>query len=411
MRPLTANRPKVMLPVAGKPLLEHVLLAAKAAGVREAALVVHYKEAVVRSHFGDGAPLGMRLTYVHQAEPRGTGDAVLSASEHLRGEFLILSGDTLLDAKDVKALAGANGFAVGAKRVDDPRPYVVLVTRGSAEPAGSASRRGAPGSVGDDTVERIVEKSPHPPGNLANVGAYKANESLLAYLKGLKPSERGEIELTDAFNAAARERHEVRAVPVESWIDVGRPWDLLAANEALLRDLKPYAEGTVEKRVTLSGPVVVAEGAVVKDGSYVEGPVIIGAASRVGPNAYLRAGTVLVGKNHVGASSEVKNSILLEGANAPHLNYVGDSILGARVNLGAGTVTANLRFDHKPIKVLWSDGTLLETGRTKFGAVVGDDAQTGINVTLNVGAILGEGALVGPARRVDGYVAAGARLL
>lgn len=392
MRPLTANRPKVMLPVAGKPMLEHVLLAAKAAGVKEAALVVHYREEAVRGHFGDGARLGLKLTYVRQAQPLGTGDAVLAAADHVRGDFMLLSGDTLLDAKDMMALAAAKGLAVGAKQVADATPYGVLVTNGAV-------------------VERIVEKSPNPPGNLANVGAYKANESLLAYLKGLKPSVRGELELTDAFNAAARERHEVRAVPVESWIDVGRPWDLLAANEALLKDLQQRVDGVVEKRVTLNGPVVVEKGAMVKDGTYVEGPVIVGGGSKVGPNAYLRSGTVLVGKNHVGAGSEVKNSILLEGANAPHLNYVGDSILGARVNLGAGTVTANLRFDHKPIRVLWSDGSLLQTGRTKFGAVVGDDAQTGINVTLNVGAILGEGALVGPGRRVDGWVEAGARLL
>ena len=121
----------------------------------------------------------------------------------------------------------------------------------------------------------------------------------------------------------------------------------------------------------------------------------------VGPNAYLRNGTVLCGDNKIGASSEVKNSIMMHGAKAPHHNYVGDSVIGKLSNLGSGTKIANLRLDKNIIEVTHK-GEKIITGRKKFGAIIGDCVNTGINSSINAGTILGNSVNVGPNTLVSG---------
>jgi bifunctional UDP-N-acetylglucosamine pyrophosphorylase/glucosamine-1-phosphate N-acetyltransferase len=128
----------------------------------------------------------------------------------------------------------------------------------------------------------------------------------------------------------------------------------------------------------------------------------------VGPNAYLRGPVHIGAKCHVGAATELKASILMEGANAPHLNYVGDSILGPRVNLGAGTKVANLKVTPGTVKATGPNGKL-DTGRVKFGVCLGADVKTGINSSLNPGTLVGAGALIGAGVVVSGWVPPNAR--
>ncbi|HEX2021256.1 MAG TPA: glucose-1-phosphate thymidylyltransferase, partial [Candidatus Thermoplasmatota archaeon] len=141
--------------------------------------------------------------------------------------------------------------------------------------------------------------------------------------------------------------------------------------------------------------VIVAEGAVVKAGSYVEGPVYVGPKCVVGPNCHLRPGTVLLEGCKVGNAVEIKASLLMAGTHVAHLSYVGDSVLGERVNFGAATVVANLRHDGKTISVT-HDGARVDTGRRKLGVIAGDDVHTGINTSLNVGVVLPAGASTRP---------------
>ena len=177
-----------------------------------------------------------------------------------------------------------------------------------------------------------------------------------------------------------------------------------------MASMRGLVEGEIEKDVHMKGPVRVAKGALVKSGAYIEGPVYIGPDARVGPNCYLRASTHIGARCHVGAASEVKNSILFAHTNAPHHNYVGDSLLGSRVNLGAGTKIANLRFDQREIQVTIG-GARVSTGMRKFGAVLGDGVQTGINASIDAGSIVGPGALIGPGARASGSIEAGARVM
>lgn len=186
-------------------------------------------------------------------------------------------------------------------------------------------------------------------------------------------------------------------------------WEVLNRIGAYLADWfvgreGPIILGSVEPGAWLDGrQVYVGPGAVVEPGAYVRAPAIIGPGSVVRHGAYIR-GNVIVGKNCVvGHGTEVKNAVFLDGAQAPHFAYVGDSILGNRVNLGAGTVLANFKFGGTPVTVTWN-GRRLPTGLYKFGAVVGDDVETGCNAVLSPGTLVGPGSLVYPNATVRGVI-------
>jgi bifunctional UDP-N-acetylglucosamine pyrophosphorylase/glucosamine-1-phosphate N-acetyltransferase len=181
----------------------------------------------------------------------------------------------------------------------------------------------------------------------------------------------------------------------EGWFDVGRPWDLLEANRWVLSRAEHRVAGLVENGANLVGPVTVAESARVRSGAYVEGPALIDEGSDVGPNCFIRPFTSVGKKVRVGNACEVKNSILMDGVHVGHLSYVGDSIIGENCNLGAGTITANYRLDAGTVKMLVKDD-LVDTGRTKLGAVLGDNVKTGINALLMPGIKVGVNSLVGP---------------
>ncbi|WP_318570773.1 bifunctional sugar-1-phosphate nucleotidylyltransferase/acetyltransferase [Salinigranum marinum] len=380
MRPLTASRPKPMVPVADRPLVAHTIDAAVDAGASHLVLVVGYEADAVRSYFGDHYR-GVPVTFAVQTEQRGTADAVrVAAAELDDGPFVVLNGDALYDTPSLTRLY-ESGPAVGSYRVDNPSSYGVLVTDGDGSDGGGIR------------VTGVIEKPAEPPSNLINTGAYHFPSEAQAWLD-VGESERGELELTDVLERTC-DAFDVRAIPFERWLDVGRPWELLAANEWKLDELSPRVDGTVADDAVLEGPVVVEAGARVRSGVVIEGPALIREHATVGPNAYVRGATVVGEEAKVGHAVEVKNSILMEGATVGHLSYVGDSVLGRDVNFGAGTKVANLRHDGADVK-LTVKGERVATGRRKLGVVVGDGVKTGINASLNAGVVLSEGSHVAP---------------
>ena len=376
MRPLTDRRPKPMLPVADRPLVAHTADAAVAAGVDELVFVVGYEQETVRAYFGEEYR-GVPVSYAVQSEQLGTAHAVRAAREHLDGAFAVLNGDDLYDPDALAALL-AGGPAVGTYEVADPRPYGVFEST-------------------DGTITDIVEKPDEPPSNQVNVGAYVFPAEAREWLDVPK-SERGEHELTDVLDRVVEEC-EVQAVEIDRWLGVGRPWELLEANEWKLGALNRDIRGDVAEDATLRGPVAVEEGATVEPGVIVEGPALIRAGASVGPNAYVRGRTLLCEDVHIGQSVEIKNSVVMADTNVPHLSYVGDSVLGRGANLGAGTNVANLRHDDQDVRITVK-GERVSTGRRKFGVVAGDGAKTGIDVSLNAGVVLSTEAAIPPGETV-----------
>ncbi|BCX49137.1 hmannose-1-phosphateguanyl transferase [Haloferula helveola] len=182
---------------------------------------------------------------------------------------------------------------------------------------------------------------------------------------------------------------------------VVHPWDLIRANELYVGSIEEdVIEGDVHSMAVIGGKVRIGKGTRILPGVVIEGNVVIGANCKIGPNCYIRGNTSIGDHCHIGNAVEIKNSILLSHTNVGHLSYVGDSILGERVNFGAGTVTSNLRHDGKTHRTMVGD-VLVNTGRRKFGCIVGDGVHTGINTSIYPGRKLFPGTSTRPGEIVQ----------
>lgn len=378
MEPLTADCPKVILQVANKPILEHILNSAVEAGIEGFVFITGYLEEQIKSHFGDGSRWGVSIEYVQQKEQLGTANAIGYARGHVKGAFLVLNGDMLIGKQDIKDLLSRKEEAViCVKEVENPSDFGVLETE-------------------NNKVIRIIEKPKNPPTNLANAGIYLFRESIFGFIDKTRPSVRKELEITDSIQMLIDSGAPVGYSPLKDiWIDIGYPWDLLKANEHLLKTLKGSCQGTVEPNVIIRGEVAIGKGSLIRSGAYIEGPVVIGENCDIGPNCFIRPSTAIGNKVRIGNAVEVKNTIIMEGTHVGHLSYVGDSVIGRRCNFGAGTKVANLRHDGKNIKVMLK-GRILDSGRRKLGVIMGDDVHTGINTSINIGVVMGKGRFTLP---------------
>ncbi len=215
--PITATRPKHLIKVGGKPILQFCLEAVKKAGIDEAIIVTHYMGDAIRSYFGDGEKLGVKLSYVEQTAVLGTGNAASVAEPYVDGDFVLIYGDLLFGIDAVKTVlsqfkSGKTAAVMGVVPVDKPESYGIIEL--------DAEKK----------VKRIVEKpaAEKAPSNLANAGVYAFSNEVFDKIKQTKASIRGEWELTDAITLLASEGKTVLAAQLskDDWFDVGRPWDL-----------------------------------------------------------------------------------------------------------------------------------------------------------------------------------------
>ncbi len=386
MRPLTYTRPKVMLPLANKPLLEHLLVQVRDAGITDYVFIVGYCDQQVRDYFGRGDRWGVNITYASQRKQQGTADALRAVEGLLEGSFLMLNGDVLVKADHVRRLAALGGNAMALVEVKDATGLGVVETR-------------------DGKAVRIYEKTEKPPFNLANAGLYLFDQDVFKALAVTPKSARGEYEITDTLQLLIDTHHDVSAMQIDTWMDLTYPWDLLQANAEVLLQVTVHNLGQVEPNAVLKGPVSIGKNTVVRSGAYLVGPIIIGEGCDIGPNCFIRAATSIGNNCHIGAAVEVKNSIIMRGTKVPHLNYVGDSVIGEDCNFGAGTKVANLRLDSRTIAV---DGK--STGLRKLGVIAGDKVETGINASINVGTMIGNNTFIGPGAVATGVIAPGSRI-
>jgi UDP-N-acetylglucosamine diphosphorylase/glucosamine-1-phosphate N-acetyltransferase len=386
MRPLTYTRPKVMLPIANKPILEHLLIEAREAGIADFIFVVGYHDEQVRHYFGDGSRWLVNIRYSYQPRQSGTADAVRMVEDMIDGNFLMMNGDIILRCDDIKRLIEKNENAVSVIEVKDPKGLGMIEIKGSR-------------------VVKIHEKVEKPPTNLANAGLYFFTPQIFTAISQTPKSPRGEFEITSSLQIMIDHGQTVSCHEIGYWLDLSYPWHLLTAGESLLPNIKTENHGKVESNAVINGPVSIGARTTVMSGSYIVGPVVIGEDCDIGPNCFIRPYTSIGNGCHVGAAVEIKNSIIMNGTKVPHLNYVGDSVIGEDCNLGAGTKIANLRLDGANINVSGVD-----TGRRKLGAIIGDRVKTGINTSINIGSMIGNDVFIGHGAVVTGIISPESRV-
>ena len=318
MRPITHTSAKQLVPVANKPVLFYGIEALVAAGIDEIVIIIAPETgAEIRAAAGDGSEFGARISYVEQDAPRGLAHAVLTAEEALGGSpFAMYLGDNLL----------RDGITdlVDAFSHDDHDAMILLTRVSDPEHYGVAELDG-------DEVVRLVEKPKDPPSDMALVGVYLFGPKVFDAARAIKPSGRGELEITDAIQHLIDNGSQVESRTVSGWWkDTGQLADMLEANRLVLEELEPGVEGElVQSKV--EGRVQIAADAVIER-SQVRGPAIIGAGARIvdsyiGPYTSIGAGVTI-------ERSEVEHSILLADCTVCDLeSRLEASLLGRSVKL------------------------------------------------------------------------------
>ena len=387
LRPITETRPKALVPILGKKLIEYPMNFLKLFGLEEIVVVVGYMAECVEAELTKLCEeLNLHCVFTKQEQELGTGHALKIALKKVGGEDVVLVyGDLFLDPAASRKLrqvvdkVKSRDMVVGVIKVDDVSRYAYV-------------------KVVNGVVKELVEKPKVRQPGYANAGVYFIPSKHLELVEQLEISPRGEYELTDLVVNAVRRNERVYTFELEQdeWMDVGLPWLIIEANKLALNKWgKKLILGDVEPTATIKGPVIIEENARVRGSTYIMGPAYIGRDADVGPNSFIRPYTVICEGARIGFSVEVKESVVFEDVHAAHLAYIGDSVVAEHVNLGAGTKLANLRFDGKNVKVT-IEGKRIDSGRRKLGAIIGGYVKTGINVSIMPGVRIGSYSIIYP---------------
>jgi len=318
LRPITHTSAKQLLPVANKPVLFYCLEAIRDAGVTEVGVVVGDTAPAVMAAVGDGSAFGLEVTYIRQEAPLGLAHAVLVAADYLGDDdFIMYLGDNFI-------VGGITGL-VDEFRRQRPAAQIMLTQVPDPRSFGVAELDRAGRVIG------LEEKPDQPKSDLALVGVYMFTPAVLEGIQQLKPSWRGELEITEAIQWLIDADREVSSTVISGyWKDTGNVADMLEVNRMVLEGMTARSDGTVDAASELIGRVVIEEGAVVTR-SRIVGPVVIGSGttvtdSYIGPFTALADGCVI-------SASEIEYSIVLRGASIQGVRRIEASIIGHDVEV------------------------------------------------------------------------------
>ncbi len=333
LRPITHTRAKQLVPVANKPILFYGLEAIADAGIKDVGIVVGDTAGEVMGAVGDGSEWGLSVTYLPQEAPLGLAHAVLIARDFLGDDdFVMYLGDNLLkqSLKDF----------VGRFEDDRIRARTPTLEEGDTEPpcaqillkpVPDPHRFGVAELDADGSVVRLLEKPPDPPSNLALVGVYLFDARIHDAVAAIRPSSRGELEITDAIQWLVDQGLRVRTEVLDGWwIDTGKLTPLLEANRLILETLERRIEGDVDDQSDLDGRVVIEAGARVRR-SRLRGPVVIGADTTV-TDSFIGPFSA-IGRRCCIEGSEVEHSVILDDCRVVGAGRLEDSLLGHHVEV------------------------------------------------------------------------------
>ena len=382
MFPITED--KFLLKFLGKTLLEHQVELAKKAGLTEFIIVGNHGNTESIKEILTAIP-GIEVELAIQEQPLGIANALESASRLLDDEIIVVNPNDLFEISaytsllEVHQTRPAVSYLLGCE-VSDYFPGGYLVVGGDGE------------------LTNIVEKPEigQEPSSLVNVLVHLHTDPklLLKYTADVKTGRDDIYE--SAIDAMAKDTHRVRILPYTGmWTAIKYPWHIFSAVRQFLDQSSGYISplAQVSEKAVIKGKVIISDDATVLENAIIKGPVYIGPRSIIGTNSLVREYSHIGSDCVVGFSTEIKNSYVGDGCWF-HMNYVGDSIIGEGCTFGAGTVLSNWRFDEKNIRIK-IEGKSMDIGLDKFGAIIGNNSKTGINVSVMPGVRIGPNSIVG----------------
>lgn len=317
LRPITHTSAKQLIPIANKPVLFYVLEQIKEAGIEEVGIVVGETKREVMEAVGDGSQFGLKVTYIEQEAPLGLAHAVKISHNFLKDEdFVMFLGDNLV--KD--------GIKTFVDEFENKKPNSLILLARVPEP-----QRFGVAELSNGKIIRLVEKPKVPPSDLALVGVYLFDKNIFRAIDNIKPSFRGELEITDAIQYLIENNYEVKPHIIDGWWkDTGKLEDILEANRIMLSEIKRKVRGKVDSESEIVGEVIIEKGAEVIR-STVRGPAIIGENSRI-VDSYIGPFTSIYYETEI-IKSEVEHSVILEKVRLNGVTRLEDSLIGRAVTI------------------------------------------------------------------------------
>ncbi|MDI6857375.1 MAG: glucose-1-phosphate thymidylyltransferase [Dehalococcoidia bacterium] len=320
LRPFTYTGAKQLVPIANKPILFYAIESLRQCGVHDIGIVVGDTKEQVKAAVGDGSRFDVSVTYIEQEAPLGIAHAVKVSRDFIGDDpFVLFLGDNFIRE-------GIIPFACGFCR-DNPLPAAQVLLC----PVSNASEFGV-ADLKDGRLARVIEKPAQPPTNLAVIGIYMFGPQVFEAVNAIRPSARGELEITDTIQYLIDHGHDVRCEIVDGcWIDTGKMGDLLEANRAILETLEPASAGAVDGASRVEGRVVLEAGCEIVN-SVVRGPSIIGERTRI-VNSYVGPFTSVY-HDCVVEGSEIEQSVVMENTVIRGVTArIQDSLIGRNVEL------------------------------------------------------------------------------
>ena len=379
LSPFSETRPISMIGVAGRTMLDNTFALLKSAGINDIFIVVGHKKDKLIERLQQQDHNVLNLHYVEQKRKLGIGHAVMQVKNKISpGEyFLLLYGDTLT-AENIfsKVQQSFHSFKC---------PVASICLPPSNQMFGNVFLNARM------EITKIVEK---PKGN--NLGNYVLSGVFILPASFFKLLESSGNSMEKALKKVVAGEGLRASMWEDEWLDVVYPWEILTANKMIMDSWQESSiakTATLEANVTLQGIVHIKAGAIIKSGAVLEGPCCIGERSYIGNNSLIRSYTS-VGKNcSVGSGVELKNCVVMDNSQIGRLSFVGDSVLGENVDMGAGCMTVNRTVDWKPISVK-NGKRPMGTGMTKLGAFLGDGVVVGAGNTLEPGMVVAPGKIL-----------------
>jgi len=368
LRPFTVTKPKVMLSIAGKPILQYVVESLAQNGIRNIIIVVGYRREQVFDYIGSGEQYGVDIVYITQEKQLGTAHALTQVKDIVDNEFLVLPGDNLIEAATIAEFVTMKPNAVLVKKVGDTTGYGVV----SAE---------------EDIVKSIIEKPKDATGDVVNTGIYAFSREVFDFIQD-------ELDIPDVINSMLAQGKVVTAQETEgTWLDVVYPWDILSLNDAVLGRMSPSLGGTIEAGAFVKERVSVGKDTVIRSNSYIMGPVVIGENCDIGPNVCILPATSIGNNVVVSPFSEIENSVIGDDVNIGAGSIIQDSVIDdgciirGHFSASSGETEVKVDDEHHLVKV---------------GAMLGVGCDLGSNVVAQPGVIVGNYSQVQALKLISG---------
>jgi glucose-1-phosphate thymidylyltransferase len=355
LRPFTALKPKVMIPIGNKPILRYVIEAAAQNGIGKITIVVGYRKEQVIDYFGSGSEFDVEINYLEQPQQLGTGQALKQAKGKTADKFLVLSGDNIIQPNTISSLLEMEPNAILVKKQENVSKYGVI----KAE---------------DGVVTEIVEKPKEALSHLVNTGVYTFTSDIFESIEQ-------ETDLTSVIRNMIYRGHRIKTYETTgTWLDVVYPWDILKLNDLALAYTSPAVGGTIEKGVTLKGLVSIGKGTIMRSNCYVVGPATIGENCEIGPSVCILPSTSIGNDVCILPFTTITNSVIADGVEIGPSSTIQDSIIDKWCRLKGHFVSqsgeAEIRVDD-------------EYHRVHIGTMMGESCSTEDSVIVAPGVVVG----------------------